>query len=69
MVKGIAVALMPPEEQRNVGKNWFERFLSRNSELATKFNQRLDRQKVSANDTAILEDFLGRYLSCTQAPI
>ncbi len=57
LLKAFAISLLPPVRQRQLGKHWITRFLNRNPALASKFSQRLDRQRANANDPAILKDF------------
>jgi len=57
LVKQFASSLLTPSQRRNVGKHWLSRFLCRNPSLVTKFSQRLDRQRATASNPAILKDF------------
>jgi len=59
MIKEFATALLSesPEKRQEVGQRWVNRFLGRNPEVVSKYSQRLDRQRATASDPAILKDF------------
>ena len=54
-VKAYANSLLV-DSGRKVGQHWISRFLDRHSELASKFTQRLDRQRRNAESPGILKD-------------
>ena len=57
LAKASATSLLLPARRRQLSKHWPTRFLNRNPALASKFSQRLGRQRANANDPAILKDF------------
>ena len=40
-----------------LGKNWISPFLDRHPDLASRFTERLDKQRAYASNPAILHDF------------
>jgi hypothetical protein len=43
-----------------LGKNWITRFLSRHSDLASKFSSPLDKQQSFTSNPQILQDFFDK---------
>jgi hypothetical protein len=42
---------------KKLGRNWVSKFLNRNPNLASKFAQRLDRQRKFSKDITIMKDY------------
>jgi len=63
IVKEFAATLLPVSERRELGIYWMDRFPKRNPELATRFNQQLYRQRASAGNVMILEDFFKKVVA------
>jgi hypothetical protein len=63
MIKEFATALLPSEKHREIGQHWMNRFLRRNPNVVARYSQRLDRQRATASDPAILEDFFRKVFS------
>jgi hypothetical protein len=57
IVKRLAVGMLSAFRKRDVGTHWTNRFLKRNPAVVAKFSQRLDRQRATASDSTVLEDF------------
>ena len=56
-VKGFAFTLQPSGTRKYPNPHWISAFLKRHPGLASKFSQRLDRQRASAEDPVIIRDF------------
>ena len=51
LVKAFAIPLLPPAHRRQLSNHWLTRFLNRNPAVASKFSQRLDRQRANASNS------------------
>lgn len=51
LVKAFAISLLPPARRRQLSNHWLTRLLNRNPAVASKFSQRLDRQRANASNS------------------
>jgi len=63
-VRQMALGFIRSHGIRNpkIGRNWITRFLDRHPDLASRFTNRIDKQRAFADNPAILRDFFNKVL-------
>jgi hypothetical protein len=62
-VHGMAASLIVKHASHlPLGRNWVTRFLNRDSELATRFSNWLDHERVFADNPATLKDYFAKVI-------
>jgi hypothetical protein len=62
-IEGMAAALIAKRASHlPLGKNWLTRFLNRNPELAARFSNWLERERVFADNPATLKDYFAKVI-------